>query len=101
MIVLCFVHYPGSLEMHSSTYISTKLKILTYTYKPLQFPVERNTRGSITLTTFIPFHTKYDLQGQIFDYESLIFVNSSHNSMLRPHTDFNVLRQWKTGTFEH
>ncbi len=92
--------------MHSSTYISTKLKILTYTYKPLQFPVERNTRGSLTLTTFIPFHTKYDLQ--FFDYEFsyfimnfLIFVNSSHNSMLRPHIDFNVLRHWKTGTFEH
>ncbi len=67
MIVICFVRYPGSLEIRASTYVSAKLKILTYTYKSLQFLVEMNTRSSKTLTTFIPFHTKYDLQGQSFD----------------------------------
>ncbi len=36
-------------------------------YESLQFTVEMNTRGSKTPTTFIPFHTKYDLQGQSFD----------------------------------
>ncbi len=36
-------------------------------YESLQFPFEMNTRGSKTLTTFIPFHTKYDLQVQSFD----------------------------------
>ncbi len=50
--------------MRASTYISAKLKKRTYMYDSLQFPVEMNTRGSKTLTTFIPFHTKYDLQEQ-------------------------------------
>ncbi len=54
----------GSLEIRVSTYISAKLKKRTYMYDSLQFPVEINTRGSKTLTTFIPFHTKYDLQEQ-------------------------------------
>ncbi len=54
----------GSLEICVSTYISAKLKKRTYMYDSLQFPVEINTRGSKTLTTFIPFHTKYDLQEQ-------------------------------------
>ncbi len=35
-------------------------------YESLQFPVEMNTRGSKTLTTFIAFHTKYDLQVQFY-----------------------------------
>ncbi len=54
----------GSLEIRASTYISAKLKKRTYMYDSLQFPVEMNTRGSKTLTTFIPFHTKCDLQEQ-------------------------------------
>ncbi len=33
----------------------------------MQFLVEMNTRGSNNLLTFIPFYTKYDLQGQSFD----------------------------------
>ncbi len=41
-----------------------KTETSTYMYDSLQFPVEINTRGSKTLTTFIPFHTKYDLQEQ-------------------------------------
>ncbi len=57
--------YLGSLEIRASIYIS-KLKKHTYMYA-LQFPVEMNTIGSKTLTTFIPFHTKYDLQGQSCD----------------------------------
>ncbi len=35
-------------------------------YESLQFPVEMNTRGGKTLTTFMPFHTKHDLQLQVF-----------------------------------
>ncbi len=61
----CSINYNlGSLEIRVSTYISAKLKKRTYMYDSLQFPVEMNTRGSKTLTTFIPFHTKYDLQEQ-------------------------------------
>ncbi len=41
----------GSLEI-------LKQKKRTYMYESLQFPVEINTRGSKTLSTFIPFHTK-------------------------------------------
>ncbi len=37
---------------------------LLYMYESLQFPVEMNIRGSKTPTTFIPFHTKYDLHVQ-------------------------------------
>ncbi len=36
-------------------------------YNSLQFPVEMNTRGSKTLSTFFLFHTKYDLQVKSFD----------------------------------
>ncbi len=36
-------------------------------YDSQQFPVEMNTRGSKTQTTFIIFHTKYDLHVQSFD----------------------------------
>ncbi len=42
----------GSLEIRASTYISAKLKKLTYIYDSLQFPVEMNTRGSKTLFLF-------------------------------------------------
>ncbi len=42
-------------------------KKCTYIYDSLQFPVEMNARGSKTLITFIPFHSKYDLQVQSFD----------------------------------
>ncbi len=55
----------GSLEIRVSTYISAKLKKRTYMYDSLQFPVEMNTIGSKTLTTFIPFHTKYDFPTNI------------------------------------
>ncbi len=41
-------------------------------YDSLQFPVEMNTRGSKTLTTFIPFHTKYDLQEQFWLFSQLL-----------------------------
>ncbi len=54
----------SSLEIRVSTYISAKLKKRTYMYDSLQFTVEINTRGSKTLTTFIHFHTKCDLQEQ-------------------------------------
>ncbi len=57
----------SSLEMRASTYISAKLKKRTYTYETLQFPVELNIRRSKTSTTFIPFHTKDDLQVHSFD----------------------------------
>ncbi len=57
----------SSLEIHASTCSSAKLKTRTYTYESLQFPVEINTTGSKTPTTFIPFHTKYDLQVHSFD----------------------------------
>ncbi len=53
-----------TLEIRVSTYISAKLKKRTYMYDSLQFTVEINTRGSKTLTTFIPFHMKCDLQEQ-------------------------------------
>ncbi len=62
----------GSLEIRVSTYISAKLKKRTYMYDSLQFPVEMNTRGSKTLTTFIPFHTKYDLQEQFWLFSQLL-----------------------------
>ncbi len=58
-------YYSGSMEIRASTYISTKKG--TYTYESLQVPVEMNTRGSKTLTTFNSFHTKYDLQSQSLD----------------------------------
>ncbi len=57
----------SSLEMHASKYISAKLKKHTYTYELLQFSVETNTRGNKILATFIPYHTKYDLQVHSFD----------------------------------
>ncbi len=41
-------------------------KKCTYMYESLQFPFEMNTRGGKTLTTFMPFHTKHDLQLQVF-----------------------------------
>ncbi len=59
-----FVTNLSSLEIRVSTYISAKLKKRTYMYDSLQFTVEINTRGSKTLTTFIPFHMKCDLQEQ-------------------------------------
>ncbi len=57
----------GSLEIHAFTYSSAKLKKRTYTYQSLQFLVEMNTGGSKASTTFIPFHTKYDLLVHSFD----------------------------------
>ncbi len=42
-------------------------KKLTYMYDSLQFPVEMNTRGSKTLTTFIPF-TRSVTYRNSFDY---------------------------------
>ncbi len=59
MVKATIVSNLGSLEIRGSTYISAKLKKRTYMYDSLQFPVEMKTRGSKTLTTFIPFHTKY------------------------------------------
>ncbi len=46
------VTYLGSVEIRASTYISAELKKRTNTYESLQFPVEMNTRGSKTQTTF-------------------------------------------------
>ncbi len=67
----------------------------TYLYV-LQIPVEINTRGSKTLTTFIPFHTKYDLQEQFW-----LFSNSYlQNGMLWLQNNFNILQDLKTDTFE-
>ncbi len=61
-------------------------------YDSLQFPVEINTRGSKTLTTFIPFHTKYDLQEQFW-----LFSHSYlQNGMLWLLNNFNILHDWKT-----
>ncbi len=54
--------YPGSKYVPLPTWMRN-LKKRTYTYKSLQFPVEIN-----------PFYTKYDLQGQSFDYKSLHFT---------------------------
>ncbi len=52
----------GLFEIRASTYISAKLK-KTYLYTRITaVTVEMNTRGSKTPTTFIPFHTKYDLR---------------------------------------
>ncbi len=45
----------GSLEICASTYISAKLKKLTYMYDSLQFPVEKNTRDSETPDNFFSF----------------------------------------------
>ncbi len=45
--------YTCSLKIHASIYISAKHKRSTYSYESLQFPVEMNTRGSKTLTTFV------------------------------------------------
>ncbi len=90
--------YPnlGSLEIRASTYISAKLKKRTYMYDSLQFPVEMNTRGSKTLTTFIPFHTKYDLQEQFW-----LFSHSYlQNGMLWLQNNFNILHDLKTDTFD-
>ncbi len=65
-------------------------------YNSLQFPVEMNTRGSKTLTTFIPFHTKYDLQEQFW-----LFSHSYlQNGMLWLLNNFNILHDLKTDTFE-
>ncbi len=65
-------------------------------YDSLQFPVEINTRGSKTLTTFIPFHTKYDLQEQFW-----LFSHSYlQNGMLWLLNNFNILHDLKTDTFE-
>ncbi len=65
-------------------------------YDSLQFPVEINTRGSKTLTTFIPFHTKYDLQEQfgLFSHSYL------QNGMLWLQNNFSILHDLKTDTFE-
>ncbi len=68
----------------------------TYMYDSLQFPVEINTRGSKTLTTFIPFHTKCDLQEQFW-----LFSHSYlQNGMLWLQNNFNILHDLKTDTFE-
>ncbi len=86
----------GSLEIRVSTYISAKLKKRTYMYDSLQFTVEINTRGSKPLTTFIPFHTKYDLQEQFW-----LFSHSYlQNGMLWLQNNFNILHDLKTDTFE-
>ncbi len=79
-----------------STYISAKLKKRTYMYDSLQFTVEINTRGSKTLTTFIPFHMKCDLQEQfgLFSHSYL------QNGMLWLLNNFNILHDLKTDTFE-
>ncbi len=84
------------MEIRVSTYISAKLKKRTYMYDSLQFPVEINTRGSKTLKTFIPFHTKYDLQEQFW-----LFSHSYlQNGMLWLLNNFNILHDLKTDTFE-
>ncbi len=86
----------GSLEIRASTYFSAKLKKRTDMYDSLQFPVEINTRGSKTLTTFIPFHTKCDLQEQFW-----LFSHSYlQNGMLWLLNNFNILHDLKTDTFE-
>ncbi len=87
----------GSLEIRVSTYISAKLKKRTYMYDSLPFPAEMNTRGSKTLTTFIPFHTKCDLQEQFW-----LFSHSYlQNGMLWLQNNLNILHDLKTDTFEH
>ncbi len=86
----------GSLEIHASTYISAKLKKRTYMYDSLQFPVEMNTRDSKPLTTFIPFHTKCDLQEQFW----LFSQSYLQNGMLWLLNNFNILHDLKTDTFE-
>ncbi len=83
------------MEIRASTYISAKLKKRTYMYDSLQFPVEMNTRGSKTLTTFIPFHTKYDLQEQFW-----LFSHSYlQNGMLWLLNNFNILHDLKNWYF--
>ncbi len=90
----CTISNLGSLEIRASTYISAKLKKITYMYDSLQFPVEMNTRGSKTLTTFIPFHTKCDLQEQFW-----LFSHSYlQNGMLWLQNNFNILHDLKTDT---
>ncbi len=84
------------MEIRASTYISTKLKKRTYMYDSLQFPVEINTRGSKTLTTLIPFHTKCDLQEQFW----LFSPSYLQNGMLWLLNNFNILHDLKTDTFE-
>ncbi len=63
-------------------------------YDSLQFPVEINTRGSKTLTAFIPFHTKYDLQGTVLILFSQILAEWYVQN------NFNILHDLKTDTFE-
>ncbi len=84
------------MEIRVSTYISAKLKKRTYMYDSLQFPVEINTRGSKTLTTFIPFHTKCDLQEQ-FGLFSHSYLQNAELWLLNK---FNILHDLKTDTFE-
>ncbi len=109
----CVIHFIKKLTIHHNfhnlasffqprliwntcLYITAKLKKLTYMYDSLQFPVEMNTRGSKTLTTFIPFHTKYDLQEQFW-----LFSHSYlQNGMLWLLNNFNILHDLKTDTFE-
>ncbi len=75
-----------------STYISAKLKKLTYTYDSLKFPIKLNTRGN---TTFIPFHTKCDLQEQFW-----LFSHSYlQNGMLWLQNNFNIPARFKNWYF--
>ncbi len=108
----CVIHFIKKLTIHHNfhnlasffqprliwntcLYITAKLKKRTYMYDSLQFPVEMNTRGSKTLTTFIPFHTKYDLQEQFW-----LFSHSYlQNGMLWLLNNFNILHDLKTDTF--
>ncbi len=54
------------------------------------------TLEAVKLTTFIPFHTKYDLQEQFW-----LFSHSYlQNGMLWLLNSFNILHDLKTDTFE-
>ncbi len=85
----------GSLEIRVSTYISAKLKKRTYMYDSLQFPVEINTRGSKTLTTFIPFHTKYDLQEQFWLFSHSYLQNGMLWLLNNFDTFHRTFPEWK------
>lgn len=60
----------GSLEKARLPHFFAKLQKHTNSHNSLQFPIETNTNGSKTPTTFIYFHTNYDY---VADYRYIYF----------------------------
>ncbi len=62
---------PGSYEVHDTGFIFAKQQ-KQYLYISLQFPAEKNTKGSKTPTT-LPFYTNYDYRGRLVINKNYVF----------------------------